>query len=348
VIGEALYELKFRVEMNVEVNNPQPMEMDDNQEGNGSGHRRDNVSDHNEKQESLGPKASSSGSSNDVKKANSRSGKQAAQAAPVFLIQTTPFLEQEGGGKGAQLAPGAGLGSQGAGSPGGVPTEHPNQAENVFCQEEGKVEEVFLDEDSSQADSMDTKELEMALKEWGDDEESSKPPSAEELAAIPEASPEQSVARRSKRRVGEADEEVGAAAERRKAFRNEGNLVESNPSFSAQDSMFISNLNTIGISLGIDDATVSESMFKIRENALGRSQEGEVASLKDMVLEKEDKELLEEEELEKLFLKNICSDIMDEVMDHGSDYDVVLPEGYNSKRGNKRGKNLKINIKSCK
>jgi hypothetical protein len=52
---------------------------------------------------------------------------------------------------------------------------------------------------------MDTNELEMAFKEWGDEEEISKPPSTEEMAAIPVASPEQAMARRSKRPVGEVN-----------------------------------------------------------------------------------------------------------------------------------------------
>jgi hypothetical protein len=69
-------------------------------------------------------------------------------------------------------------------------------------------------------------------------------------------------------------------------------------------------------------------MVNIREKALGSLQEHAPASLKDKVLEKEEKELLEEEELENLFLKNICSEIMEEVMDLGSDCDVVLPRGY--------------------
>jgi hypothetical protein len=60
-------------------------------------------------------------------------------------------------------------------------------------QEEGTVEntlEAGVGDESSQAESMDTNELEMALKKWGEDEESSKLPSIEELAAIPEAVPE--------------------------------------------------------------------------------------------------------------------------------------------------------------
>jgi hypothetical protein len=60
-------------------------------------------------------------------------------------------------------------------------------------------------------------------------------------------------------------------------------------------------------------------------------------SLNDKVLEKEEKEWLEEEELEKLFLKNICSEIMEEVMDLGSDYDVILPRGYNKKKSCRKG-----------
>jgi hypothetical protein len=54
---------------------------------------------------------------------------------------------------------------------------------------------------------------------------------------------------------------------------------------------------------------------------------------------KEKKELLEEE-LDKLFLKNICSEIMDEVMDLGGDCDVMLSESHNRKKGSKKGKRL--------
>jgi hypothetical protein len=53
--------------------------------------------------------------------------------------------------------------------------------------------------------------------------------------SIPEASPEQSTARRSKRRVEEVDEELGVMAEGRKAFRNEGNSEEPISSSNVQD-----------------------------------------------------------------------------------------------------------------
>jgi hypothetical protein len=102
---------------------------------------------------------------------------------------------------------------------GAEPGENSDLGKFAAEQEEG--------DDFSQADYMDTNELEMALKEWGDEEEISKHPSVEEMAAIPEALLEQSAARRSKRWVGEVDEEVGVSAEHHKSFRNEGSFLRN-------------------------------------------------------------------------------------------------------------------------
>jgi hypothetical protein len=89
------------------------------------------------------------------------------------------------------------------------------------------------------------------------------------MAAKPEASSEQSAARRSKRRVGAVDEEVGVMVERRKALRNEGNFVEPTPSSPINNSMVISNLNDIGIYLGYDEDSACNSLVSIHEKALG-------------------------------------------------------------------------------
>jgi hypothetical protein len=64
--------------------------------------------------------------------------------------------------------------------------------------------------------------------------------------------------------------------------------------------------------------------------------------LKDVVIEKIEKELLEEEELENLFLKNIRGEIMDEVMDLGSDFNVILPRNHSRKMNRRKCKNIKI------
>jgi hypothetical protein len=62
--------------------------------------------------------------------------------------------------------------------------------------------------------------------------------------------------------------------------------------------------------------------------------------LKDKVLEKVDKEVLEEEELENLFFKNICSEIMEEVIDIGSDYGVILPRDQTKKKNHMKRKKI--------
>jgi hypothetical protein len=100
---------------------------------------------------------------------------------------------------------------------------------------------------------MDTNELEMSLKEWGDEEETSKPPSFEEMVAIPEASSEQSM----KKWVG------------CKAFRNEGMSPEPSSISPVNDSFVIANLNAIGISLGDDDASISVFMDNLKREGFG-------------------------------------------------------------------------------
>jgi hypothetical protein len=192
----------------------------------------------------------------------------------MFHIELPPRLGQEGMNVGCagkpstdldgQLGvdPGAGL-EKNLGVDAGMDYELKDSA---GYQEEGVMEHVPLGEDSSQADSMDTTELEMALTEWGDEGENNRPLSAEELVAIPEASLEQSAARRSKRRArggGEVDEEVGALAEGKKALRNEGNSDQSAPLKFMDDALVIANLNDVGISLGIDEASISSSLVNI-------------------------------------------------------------------------------------
>jgi hypothetical protein len=83
----------------------------------------------------------------------------------------------------------------------------------------------------SQGESMSSGELKKAMGELGEEEEVSKEeclpvPDVKKLAAIPKASPEQSSARRSKRRARAADEVVATSAEHRKALRNEGTSTE--------------------------------------------------------------------------------------------------------------------------
>jgi hypothetical protein len=82
-------------------------------------------------------------------------------------------------------------------------------------------------------------------------------------------------------------------------------------------------------------------MVNSREKVFGSIHEYDPLSFKEKVLEKEEKELLEEDKLEKLFLKNICGEIMEEVLDLGSDCVVILPRDYKILKANRKGKKQK-------
>jgi hypothetical protein len=184
-----------------------------------------------------------------------------------------------------------GLGQEGsvagpAGNSGDNPGMQSYEENIVGRQEDGVVEDVHLGDESSQADSMDTTELEMAPNEWGDEEENSKLPSVQEMTAIPEASPEQSSARRSKRRAGEADEDVSIMSERRKALRNDGTAENPSLSFNVADSVVISNLDGIGISLGPDQNSINESVCTLKCKATSCDKNLLVEDRKTLVLEK--------------------------------------------------------------
>jgi hypothetical protein len=65
----------------------------------------------------------------------------------------------------------------------------------------------------------------------------------------------------------------------------------------------IANLNDVRISSGMDEASISSSLVSINRNDMRTEQEVVPSSFKENVLEQEEKDLLEEEELEKLFKK---------------------------------------------
>jgi hypothetical protein len=111
----------------------------------------------------------------------------------------------------------------------------------------GGNSDVDKDLELPQEVAMSSAELQKALQEIGDEEEvtmkdDGDASGVEQLAAIPEASPDLSSARRSKHRAGEVDEFVGLSAERRKALRNEGMSTGSDPAPFAPDSVVVSNM----------------------------------------------------------------------------------------------------------
>jgi hypothetical protein len=111
VIGDSLYELKFRVKMNAEVGAPHLMDIDDNHEADNSGNRKEDDVTCKEKQLIKGPKIDSGESARSGSVTGQRTGQGSAKSLPVFLIQVPPVQGQMGeGARGDEDS-----GSQGAG-----------------------------------------------------------------------------------------------------------------------------------------------------------------------------------------------------------------------------------------
>jgi hypothetical protein len=86
VIGDSLYELKFRVEMNAEVGAPHLMEMDPDHEGDGSGNRKEDEVSGRDKQLFLGPKLGSGEATNSSSMKSQGVGHGSTKSLPIFLI----------------------------------------------------------------------------------------------------------------------------------------------------------------------------------------------------------------------------------------------------------------------
>jgi hypothetical protein len=161
------------------------------------------------------------------------------------------------------------------------------------------LEEEMNEDNLSQSGSINSAEIEKDLQEWEVMMEKEKmeneKPSVEGLAAIPEASPAQASARRGKRRADDDGAEVAAKAERLKALRNEGN--DNTPPLN--NNVILSNLDSIGISVGSDVPSVQKSVSTLKCSVGSRGSGTEKIDRKTFLLEQEGKNMLEEEELRK-------------------------------------------------
>jgi hypothetical protein len=90
------------------------------------------------------------------------------------------------------------------------------------------------------------------------------------------------------------------------------------------DASVISNLLELGISLGSDESNANLVANEIRLLVQTNKQLIEREDTRSEEFEVEEKVLAEEEEIDKLFLQNICSEILVEVMDFRGD-DFVIP-----------------------
>jgi hypothetical protein len=130
--------------------------------------------------------------------------------------------------------------------------------------------------------------------------------------------------------------------------KDNGNSNTSHASFiHFSDEHVVGNLSAVGVSLGTKDNLISSSISHIKEMETGRL---EGAVLRDMVsdiFDEEEKEELENEEVDKIILNSLCCEIMDDVMDLGISYPQDCkntPKHKASSSGKKRTRsNLKQN-----
>jgi hypothetical protein len=175
--------------------------------------------------------------------------------------------------------------------------------------------EIEGERDGTEAYSED--ELMGAFEEEDRGDEPASPEAAQlrELATIPEV---ETPSHKSKRRANTGDEHSLDRAERIKAARNldftkeKGNISTSQTSFvHFANEYVVDNLLAVGISLGNNNNHISSSVAHIKEIELGRLEGLE---------NNEEKEEMENEEVNKLILNSLCYEIMDEVMDLGNAY----------------------------
>jgi hypothetical protein len=353
VIGENLYNLKFCVELDPSGSNPQPMETDSEQESRRRNPRMDAGGKGAGTGQKMGQNSNAEGQSG-MGNSGSVSKGVPKNLLPTFHIQlpreegTEPVADSGS----RQSAPGArldismqtnhgslrlsdessmheaqgdsGQADQGVAQKDSVLAEigassvqlsgvGKKMAQENLMHAEDCVDGLSVDGSLNLEEEQELEEYFKEIEEENRVEEASKVQGVV-LAAIPEASPSMSNARRGKRRASEADIEVAQKAERIKALRYEGNFYSNSP-VSYGIASFIPNLENLGIAIG-NNENCKEQALLVLNNAVHLCPGGNLCSDKKReVLDLEEKELEEEDEVDKLLLQNICGKIMEEVMD---------------------------------
>ena len=155
-------------------------------------------------------------------------------------------------------------------------------------------------------------------------------PDPAELAAIPEVSVSELC--HSNRVAITSDGEVLHQATRLRADKDntvqssKGDICEPSSFSSLPDEFIHSSFSSIGVSLGYDDTSISKSILELEELEGKMMHESRSKDWKSVLLDKEEKNMAEEEEIDKFILNRLCGEIMDEVMDASSDpNDLTVP-----------------------
>jgi hypothetical protein len=313
VIGEYVYELHFRVEPEDIHDRPEPMDMDDDGKDDRGDEGADEANEPKHMQEDMPPQKENNGGAT-PSSISRQSGNTNSQHGKKMMYHI-PVPERIGE---ASLP------------------DWPNVEDEV---------EVDSDEDDLQElyNTYSNSEEMAPISEPG-----SPVVQVAEMAAIPEIV---TPGRRSKRRAETANESSLERAERIKAARNmdvthdKGNTEISQHSFLEFSNEHVSgNLKAVGISLGKDIDSVSTSISNIKDIETGRLVNKPNIDRIGSVFDREEHEEMENEEVDKLILNSLCSEIMEEVMDLGSAY----PMGCNTTPRNRTSSSPKCRKNSRK
>lgn len=168
-----------------------------------------------------------------------------------------------------------------------------------------------------------------------------------ELAAIPEA--RTSDLRRSKRRANNSDEVVLNHASKLKASKDvdikhaEGENTNTSSFIHFHAEFIHASFSTIGIDLGKDSTSIKDSVIDMKKGDEYRLSETRCTDWKTEVLNKEEKNMADQEEVDTFILNHLCGEIMDEVMDASGDpSDLTTALAKTNKPKSKDRKGLRI------
>jgi hypothetical protein len=104
----------------------------------------------------------------------------------------------------------------------------------------------------------------------------------------------------------------------------------------------VDNLVSVGINLGNGEAKVDKAVASIKSREFDRHTEKLSIDEVSKIFDQEEKEMAEEEEVDKMILNSLCSEIMDKVMNLDSAYPLdckTIPKEKSPNRSQK-GKRL--------
>jgi len=120
-----------------------------------------------------------------------------------------------------------------------------------------------------------------------------------------------------------------------------GDTCNSSSFLHFPDEYIRSSFSSIGINLGSDDTSIRNSVLNLKKVEENSMHESRSIDWKEAILDKEEKNMAEEEEIDMFILNHLCGEIMDEVMDVSSDLNDFTVPLSKTKHHNSKGKKVK-------